>query len=159
MYNQISQNLEYITEVVAYDSRKYKGIRGAFIFCSIIFIIAYALSKSIIAMQFPLIAFFVYALESISWSKYYMQSLTINQNTLVVKYLTKDTMQVASAPTDAVKVNIAYVWYKVKPPHPYLKITLPDNITIKQHQSDYWDVAKFKEIVTFVKQVQRSKPN
>jgi len=102
--------------------------------------------------------FFVYFFEEKKWNRYYITRLVIGEAKIEITYWDKEKEKTETYPIDKTEIKIGYIWYKVKPPVPYLKLKFNDLMTLWQHEYAEWDLKRFEEVMSTLKSVKSIQP-
>lgn len=144
------RTFKFETSSISYENRISKKIWGVAIVCLIVFIIAFSLTTSILALIYTCIAFTFYFLEVMHRSEFHVKSIIIDNNQIDLTYFKKNALMHASMSLDDVDIKLSYVWYKVRNPAPFLDIKLKDGTRIKQHKWGEWDDIAFNRVTKFI---------
>lgn len=134
----------YKIEPISYKDRLRQSILGVLFFCIVISVGAFVISKNSNVIYFGLGISIFYCLEALKKIRYYVYFIAVDEKNMYLHYLDKDSRHEIEIPLENVIARKVFIWYKVRPPVPYLSLKLNDGRHIKQYFSVDWDKSKIE---------------
>jgi len=145
------RNNTFETNYISYFDRIKIDFMYIIVICIIILSLFHKNNDMYFIIFLPLLILLIYGFEISIWNKYYITKIIIYENYTELCYYQYDKLSKLIVPNSQLKLEVRYIWYKVRSPHSYLRISNGGSQVINQHIGYFWDKNKFETLINVIK--------